>query len=173
MRAALYALLLAVGTALLIPGCGIVDPDKCGKTRREQTLDLSIYPIGTVALETHDGEQLPVPGGFPVTLKMYKVHCGGSLSGVLLYDYVTSDDGTGRLEKQGLGNWSISVNNEQDQLLVDFYANNSATQTDSRRVAVGYAPLTSSGGVYPTFTLSFTDTLGSRGYVTAWSEAYR
>lgn len=148
MRAVSYALLLVALPALLVSGCKLLDPDECSETLLDESHELSLFGSGKVNLWDDVDEAMSVPAGIPVSVKMYKRHCGGSLSGELRYDFVTAGDQSGTLVSQSLGNWSITVNNTKDELLLDFYINNSPTVAQSEVIPVGKEVSRGSGLTY-------------------------
>ncbi|TNF37576.1 MAG: hypothetical protein EP329_02755 [Deltaproteobacteria bacterium] len=134
MRSPLRAALLGLAL-LLAPATGCeLDSDECAKTQLDTPRDLPLYVFGFLSIVDDQGKAQPVPAQIPVTVRMYKHHCAGSLSGPLTYDFVTAADDNGTLTRTLSGTWSVTVKNTRDEVWFDVLVNASSTVVGSRRV---------------------------------------
>lgn len=107
-------LLLLAGLSLTgLPGCDLLE---CPKSE-VPPFEIRLHASGSVVTSRGGAS------GVPVLVDFRKRHCSGSLSGTMRYSYVSGE--YGRLQKQGIGTWSINVSNEKDEVVFDVLVNDS------------------------------------------------
>jgi hypothetical protein len=91
-------------------------------------------------IDSYDGTENDFPGFMEslqnriIVITFYKEHCGGQLSSPMQYRYKITENA---IVKEGIGVWSININNSQENLIADIQFEGSAV-ADSYKINLAH-----------------------------------
>lgn len=114
------SLIMSMALLVVVYSC-TEEEDKCEDTKLDKTIEVDYYSWGSAIFFNPQGDNITANfEGTQFIVEFYKKYCNGKESTHFEYSFHTLADGT--LQKDGLGNISFTMNNQQDQIWMSAYA---------------------------------------------------